>query len=321
MKALRPEPVAIRGLHKTYPNGTRAVAGIDLDVAPGEVFGLIGPNGAGKSTLLKLVSGLLRPDQGSVRCGNSEVAGDPRTAAHFVGLMPDPLGVYTDLSAAEYLEFFARLLELPRDEAGTRIRDVVDILELGPWLDYEVETLSAGWQRRLALGRILLCHTPVLLLDEPAAGLDVAARSELLALVRKLAGQDRTIIISSHILPELEQLADRFGIMHKGKWIPIRPDSPFFTRAELAHGLGEASWLLACAAPDRALSLIRGLDAVTHAEPGEQGITFHARDKEAASAALAAVVGAGIAVYRFEPRRTELNAFVLKTLTGESEAP
>ena len=228
-------------LHKRYPNGVEAVCGLSFELRRGEVLGLAGPNGAGKSTLLKLVAGLLKPASGKVEIMGEDVTGDPARAARLAALMPDPLGVYTDVSSREYLAFFARVFGWRGAEARRRVDEAAAILGLGPWMDSEVETLSAGWQRRLALGRALLADAPVMLLDEPAAGLDVGARADLLALVRRLAGEGRTMVVSSHILPELEDLADRFAVMVGGKWAQVSPGSDFFTRENLRAGLGGGS--------------------------------------------------------------------------------
>ena len=225
-----------RGLRKRYPNGVEAVRDLSLSVRRGEVLGLAGPNGAGKSTLLKLLAGLLRPESGAVVAEGADVTGSPERAALHVALMPDPLGVYTDVSSREYLEFFGRVFGLRGPALSRRVAEVAEELGLGPWLEAEVETLSAGWQRRLALGRTLLSDAPVLLLDEPAAGPDVGARADLLALVRRLASSGRTLVVSSHILPELQDLADRFAVMVQGRWAQVAPGKDFFTRDELRRG-------------------------------------------------------------------------------------
>ena len=306
--------VNVDSLHKRYPNGVEAVRGLSLEVPAGEVFGLVGPNGAGKSTLLKLIAGLLRPEQGCVRIAGHDVTGTPDVAACLVGLMPDPLGVYTDISCHEYLEFFGRILELPPRVLRERIDEAVAILELGPWMESEVETLSAGWQRRLALGRVLLSRVPVLLLDEPAAGLDVRARADLLTVVRRLAGTGRTVVISSHILPELQELADRFGILDKGRWLEVAPGQVYFRRSELTEGLGAASWELRCTAPEQARAALSARGFVVP-PPGPEGVLLvAAADATAASEALTVVVSAGVAVLAFRRRTTGLTDLVLRCL-------
>ncbi len=310
--------LVLEALNKHYPNGVEAVRNLSLTVSAGEVFGLVGPNGAGKSTLLKLIAGLLRPERGRVVLGGQEVTGNPALAAHNIGLMPDPLGVYTDISCREYLAFFGRVYGLHGAAFKAKLDEAVSLLGLGPWLDAEVETLSAGWQRRLALGRILLLDTALLLLDEPAAGLDIQARSELLAIVRTLAGTGRTVIISSHILPELEELATRFGIMNEGRWVEASPGRLFLSRDELKQGSGTRSWQIACSDPRAAQTAL----AATHATDSGIGagcVVFSATDERAAAACLAAVIAAGVLVTGFRQKDTGLSDIVLRVLEGEGK--
>jgi ABC-2 type transport system ATP-binding protein len=278
----------------------------------------VGPNGAGKTTLLKIISGLLFPEEGRVLCDGTEITSRPQAAARYVGLMPDPLGVYTDLSALEYLQFFGRILDLPPDRVDARIGEAVRLLELEPWLDEEVETLSAGWQRRLALGRILLADAPVLLLDEPAAGLDISSRSELLRLVKALAAGHRTIVISSHILPELQELADRFGIIKEGQWVSVDRSDVFFTREQLEGGFGVHQWSMRCDDVERARSALSRL-GLTPTDTSQAGLVFRAASEKEGASALAAVVSAGVAVYEFRQSGLDLSRMVLDVLSREEQ--
>ena len=307
--------LSIEGLGKRYPNGVEAVRSISLEVRRGEVFGLVGPNGAGKSTLLKLIAGLLCPERGSVRIDGHDVTGLPTEAARWIGLMPDPLGVYTDISCREYLQFFAKVHGLEGAKRTAQLDIAVNVLGLGPWMEAEVESLSAGWQRRLALGRMLLLDAPLLLLDEPAAGLDVRARAELLEIVRGLSQMGRTVIISSHILPELEELADRFGIMDQGRWVEVVSGRTFFDRAELKQGLGGCRWQILCSNPARAQQVLAASSIQK-----EAGVEFEARTDEEASACLRAVVQAGILVADFRRLDTGLADVVLRVLEGGRSA-
>ena len=308
----------VEGVRKRYPNGVEAVKSISLDVRPGEVFGLVGPNGAGKSTLLKLMAGLLRPEAGTVRVAERDLTGDPAAAARFIGLMPDPLGVYTDVSCREYLQFFAKIHGLEGAQMDRRIEETAETLELGPWMDEEVESLSAGWQRRLALGRMLLTEAPILLLDEPAAGLDVKARAELLEIVRGLAARGRTVVISSHILPELEELADRFGIMNQGKWVEIASGKTFFRRGELKGGLGGRRWRVLCGGGDAARRALEEANVKPTAIDG--GWEFEAGTDGEAAECLRKVVAAGAAVVDFRRMDTGLSDLVLRLLDAGGEA-
>ncbi len=317
MKAIQPTALILTEIRKTYPAGIEALQGVSLEVRPGEVFGLVGPNGAGKTTLLKVASGLLFPEAGAVFCGATEITRRPKQAAAFIGLMPDPLGVYTDVSAREYLDFFARLHGIPTGRIAAAVNSAVDILGLQPWLEDEVETLSAGWQRRLALGRVLLSDTPILLLDEPAAGLDVSARSELLGLVRKLAATGRTLVVSSHILPELQQLADRFAILNRGRWVTMASGQPFFTRGELQRGFSAAHWRLRCSRPADAARALARLEIGVTLE--DEILVIAAADDPAAARALKAVVDSGSAVYEFQRQQVELTELVLQVLQNANQ--
>jgi len=309
----------INSISKTYPNGVKAVKNLSIEIKAGEVFGLVGPNGAGKSTLLKVICGLLKADSGTVRYNGENITGDPQSAARFVGLMPDPLGVYTDITAHDYLEFFARVLAIPQNKMQFRIDQVVEELELKPWCNEEVETLSAGWQRRLALGRILLADMPVLLLDEPAAGLDVSARKELLDIVRRLAAGNRAIIISSHILPELEDLADRFGIIDAGEWKEVEHDKPFFTRKDLAIGLGVQTIMIRCADPASARAELQARTSVT-AEIDGTGIRVKVPGGDEQTAELISqICSTGNKIYEVRKINAGLNDVVLKVLSKEQK--
>ncbi len=305
----------INNVNKTYPGGTEAVRALSLCLEAGEVFGLVGPNGAGKSTLLKVVCGLLRAESGSVLYNGEDITGNPRSAARHIGLMPDPLGVYTDITAWDYLEFFARVFAIPEREKEPRIRGVIEELELEPWLSEEVETLSAGWQRRLALGRMLLADMPVLLLDEPAAGLDVSARKELLEIVRRLAEGKRTIMISSHILPELEDLADRFGIIDAGQWREIGDGQIFFTRHDLAKGSDVQEIVLRCSDPSKAREFIAG----RYDDAGVAGNGLRLRitgGDEKIAELVAGLCAKGVDIYELRRLNTGLSDMVLKVLEG-----
>lgn len=308
----------IKSVSKTYPNGVKAVRNLSMELKAGEVFGLVGPNGAGKSTLLKVICGLLKAETGSVLYKGEDITGNPQSAARYVGLMPDPLGVYTDITAHDYLEFFARVLAIPGNQKDERIGSVVDELELGPWLDEEVETLSAGWQRRLALGRILLADMPVLLLDEPAAGLDVSARKELLEIVRRLAAGNRAIIVSSHILPELEDLADRFGIIGAGEWKEISQGQVFFTRRDLLMGAGEQEITIRCSDMEKAKQILSGKFDGVSINDESLILTVSGGDSQTAEA-VDLLCSKNVRVYEVRRLHAGLSDIVLRVLSEVQE--
>ena len=208
--------VRTEGLVKRY-DGTLAVAGIDLSVEPGEIFGLVGPNGAGKTTTLRILATLLRPSAGEAEIAGWSVTRNPDQVRAVLGFMPDVFGVYDDMKVWEYLDFFARCYGIPAAGRRRMIADLLELVDLGDKRDQYVQTLSRGMQQRLCLAHALVHDPQILLLDEPASGLDPRARVELRELLRELRALGKTILISSHILPELEELCTSVAIVDRGQ--------------------------------------------------------------------------------------------------------
>ena len=208
--------VRTEGLVKRY-DGTLAVAGVDLSVDAGEIFGLVGPNGAGKTTILRMLATLLRPSAGEAEIAGWSVTRNPDQVRRVLGFMPDVFGVYDDMKVWEYLDFFARCYGIPAAGRRRMIGDLLDLVDLGDKRDQYVQTLSRGMQQRLCLAHALVHDPEVLLLDEPASGLDPRARVELRELLRELRSLGKTILISSHILPELEELCTSVAIIDRGQ--------------------------------------------------------------------------------------------------------
>jgi ABC-2 type transport system ATP-binding protein len=208
--------VRIDGLVKRY-NGTTAVAGLDLEVEPGEIFGLVGPNGAGKTTTLRILATLLDATSGDAEIAGASVRRHPKEVRRVLGFMPDVFGVYDDMKVWEYLDFFGRCYGLPADRRRRMIGDLLELVDLADKRDNYVQSLSRGMQQRLCLAHTLVHDPQVLLLDEPASGLDPRARVELRELLRELRALGKTILISSHILPELEELCTAVAIIDRGQ--------------------------------------------------------------------------------------------------------
>jgi ABC-2 type transport system ATP-binding protein len=208
--------VRTSGLVKRYP-GTVAVAGHDLDIDEGEIFGLVGPNGAGKTTTLRILATLLRPTSGEAEVAGISVTDNPDAVRRVLGFMPDVFGVYDDMKVWEYLDFFARCYGIPAARRRRMIGDLLDLVDLGDRRNAYVQGLSRGMQQRLCLAHTLVHDPQVLLLDEPASGLDPRARVELRELLRELRALGKTIVISSHILPELEELCTSVAIVDHGR--------------------------------------------------------------------------------------------------------
>jgi ABC-2 type transport system ATP-binding protein len=210
------EIVRTEGLVKRY-DGTLAVAGVDLSVGQGEIFGLVGPNGAGKTTTLRILSTLLLPSAGTAEIAGMSVTRNPDGVRRVIGFMPDAFGVYDDMKVWEYLDFFARCYGIGPAARRRMIGDLLELVDLGDKRDAYVQTLSRGMQQRLCLAHALVHDPLVLLLDEPASGLDPRARVELRELLRELRSLGKTIVISSHILPELEELCTSVAIVDRGQ--------------------------------------------------------------------------------------------------------
>lgn len=195
----------IKDVHKSY--GTiRALSGVDLDVGRGEVLALLGPNGAGKTTLVSIVAGLRRPDRGSVFVNGVDVIVRPQIARRQLGFAPQEIGIYPTLSVRDNLHFFGELAGLHRQRLRRRITEVAETFSLTNLLDRKGQSLSGGEARRLHTAMIVLHSPPLLLLDEPTAGVDVQTRNQLLQLIKSLAEQGSAVVYSTHYLHEVEQL-------------------------------------------------------------------------------------------------------------------
>jgi ABC-2 type transport system ATP-binding protein len=194
-----------------------AVDDLSFTIGKGEVFGFIGPNGAGKSTTIRFLATLLRPTSGEGRVAGHSVVDDPMSVRRVIGFMPDDFGVYDGMKVWEFLDFFAVAYEIPYTYRKKIIGEVLELLDLTHKRDDYVNGLSKGMKQRLCLAKTLVHDPPVLILDEPASGLDPRARLEMKALLNELRGMGKTILVSSHILSELADFCTSIGIIERGK--------------------------------------------------------------------------------------------------------
>jgi len=210
--------IETRGLTKYY-GPLAALTDLSLQIDEGEIFGFIGPNGAGKTTTMRILATLLEPTRGKALIDGLDVGKNGLKVRRVVGYMPDFMGVYDDLKVYEYLEFFAAAFGLDRSKRKAVIGDVLELTDLTVKRSSAVDGLSRGMQQRLQLARVLVHDPKVLILDEPASGLDPRARIEIRELLCELKRMGKTIMISSHILSELEEMCDNVGIIESGKLI------------------------------------------------------------------------------------------------------
>jgi ABC-2 type transport system ATP-binding protein len=210
--------IEIKGLTKQYGNLT-ALDELTLDIDEGAVFGFIGPNGAGKTTTMRLLTTLLKPTGGTAWVAGHSVTDDPRSVRRVIGYMPDFFGVYDDMKVWEYLDFFAACYDIPQSTRVGMVDDLLSLVDLGHKKEEFVENLSRGMKQRLCLARTLAHDPQVLILDEPASGLDPRARIEIRELLRELKHMGKTIFFSSHILSEVADVCTSIGIIEAGKLI------------------------------------------------------------------------------------------------------
>jgi len=290
-----------------------ALDDLSLEIHQGEAFGFIGPNGAGKSTSMKILAGLLRPDTGSATLDSLDVVRDSREVRQRVGYMPDFLGVYDDLTVDEYLQFFASAFKIGRAKRATLIGEILELTDLTAKRHAMVASLSRGMQQRLGIARVLIHDPKVLLLDEPASGLDPRARIEMRSLLVELRRMGKTIMVSSHILSELHEMCSSIGIIEQGKLLFAGKLEDAFARA----GSAERIHLRIEADADTALRAIEGDERVHSAKfineelvleltPGAHGHHF----------VFDRLHSAGVRIVSFTPREEKLEDVFLRLTMG-----
>ncbi len=205
----------VKGLRKEFGQ-LAAVKDLRFILAPGDIFGYIGPNGAGKTTTLRMLATLLEPTAGTAVINGVDIVKQPEAARPLIGFMPDFFGLYEGITVWEYLAFFSEAYGISRRERRQVIENVLELTDLTVKRDAYVETLSRGMQQRLCLAKTLLHDPLLLLLDEPASGLDPRARAELKELLKEIGAMGKIVIVSSHILPELSDFCNKIGIIEKG---------------------------------------------------------------------------------------------------------
>ncbi|MDX9910392.1 MAG: ABC transporter ATP-binding protein [Phycisphaerales bacterium] len=208
--------IELRGIRKNF-GALRAVDDLTLDIGAGEIFGFIGPNGAGKSTTMRIIAGLISPDAGTAKVDGLDVRTQGDDVRRILGYMPDFLGVYDDLTVDEYLQFFASAFGLERRKRRAVVDSVLELTDLTFKKHAMVSSLSRGMQQRLGVARVLIHDPKVLLLDEPASGLDPRARIEMRSLLTELGRMGKSLMVSSHILTELAEMCSSIGIIERGK--------------------------------------------------------------------------------------------------------
>ncbi len=228
--------ISARGVRRRFGQ-VEAVADIDLEAPSGEVTALVGPNGSGKTTLFLVLATLLVPDAGQVSVGGFDPVTEPDAVRALLGWSPDVFGVYDNLTTREYLEFFAAAYRLPKPQRRPRADELLETIHLTEYADSPVHVLSRGQKQRLGLARALVHHPTVLVLDEPASGLDPRSRVDLRELLRAQAAAGTTVLVSSHVLSDLQEVADRAVFIQGGRTVAdAQPGRPAVSPAQtVAH--------------------------------------------------------------------------------------
>jgi ABC-2 type transport system ATP-binding protein len=311
-----PHVIDIRNLRHAYKNHV-AVQNVSFTVSRQSIHGFVGPNGAGKTTTLKVLATLLRPQQGSVGVFGEDIVTARNSVRRKIGYMPDHFSMYRQMTVFEYLDFFGAAYGLSQSQRDKTIGDVLALTDMAGRKDDFIQGLSRGMQQRVSLARVLVHDPELLLLDEPASGLDPRARIELMEILMELRRLGKTVFISSHILSELAELCDGVTILDRGT---VKYTGSM--RGLIANDAGEGAYMLTLAAAHPpvidALQTLPGLRSILPPSDGiaEYAITFD-RDQLSTNAMLSSAIGAGAHVVSFTEDVKHLNeAFMDLTEPG-----
>ena len=289
--------IAVKDLTKAY-GGRLALDHVSFEVPEREIFGFVGPNGAGKTTTLRILAALLEPTGGRAFIDGADVTKEREKVHTRIGYMPDFFGVYDQLSVGEYLDFYAACYRQPKQQRQKIVDDLLALVGMTERKGQLVDTLSRGLKQRVCLARALVHDPAVLLLDEPASGLDPRARVEMREILKELQRMGKTIVISSHILPELTELCTMVGIIDHGRMRATGSVRDVIARLTSGRRLR----ITVIAGKEAAIEILEPLPAVKHVQAVNGTIEAeYEGDEVTASEILAKLTGAGIRVSSFTP--------------------
>ncbi len=304
-------------LHKRYGK-LHAVNDLNLRVPRGSVFGFVGPNGAGKTSTMRILTTLMLPTSGEAKVNGFSVLTQPREVRRSIGYMPDFFGVYDDMKVWEYLDFFAACYEIPESERPGLINDLLELVDLKHRRDDMVDKLSRGMKQRLCLARTLAHDPEVLILDEPASGLDPRARIEIRSLLVELAKMGKTIFFSSHILADVAEICTDIGIIEAGQMVAQGPIDEM-RRQLLPHRQIVITLLGQVAEAKEKLMLVKGVQEILDLkdEGGRKRIQVNFNGEDAGiSELLTALTSSGIPVMNFAEQTQDLEAVFMRATKG-----
>ncbi len=304
--------IEIQHLTKRYGQFT-ALNDLNMTIAKGTVFGFVGPNGAGKSTTMSILATLLSPTSGIAKVGGYDVTLHPKEVRKLIGYMPDFFGVYDNFKTTEYLDFYGASYGIPRAERQQMIPQLLELVNLTDKKDFYVDSLSRGMKQRLCLARCLVHDPELLILDEPASGLDPRARIEMREILKELKAMGKTIIISSHILPELAEMVDDIGVIEHGNLIAQGKVQDIQNRMRTNRILH----LRLMAQTNEAVSFLKDQAHVSMVLEDETGIHVHfsGQDEEQAEL-LGLLIAKGFPLISFSEAQTNLEDVFLEITKG-----
>ena len=293
-----------------------ALNALNLTVNKGDLFGFIGSNGAGKTTTLRILATFLAPSGGRAEVLGHDVVRDADAVRHVIGYMPDFFGVYKDMEVTEYLDFFGACYKIPSAQREKTVNDVLELVGLSEKRGAIIGALSRGMQQRLGLARVLIHDPQLLLLDEPASGLDPRARIEMMAILQELQRLGKTIIISSHILSELQTLCNRVAIIEKGKLIYSGPVQG--VRDQMSTGT--IYWVTVRDNQAQALELLKAREEVADAVPSDGQVKVTLKDHDTDPGFIAEVlVRGGLRITGLWEDELGLEEVFLRVTRGETQ--
>ncbi|MBT5926695.1 MAG: ABC transporter ATP-binding protein [Verrucomicrobia bacterium] len=293
-----------------------ALSMLDLTVNRGDLFGFIGSNGAGKTTTLRILATFLKPSSGQARVLGKNVVTEADAVRHIIGYMPDFFGVYKDMEVTEYLDFFGACYRIPSKQREKTVSDVLELVGLSEKKGALIGALSRGMQQRIGLARVLIHDPELLLLDEPASGLDPRARVEMMAILQELQRMGKTIIISSHILSELQSLCNRVAIIERGKLIYSGPVQGVKNQMETSLIV----WVKVGTDPDKAIGFLKTRSEVSEAEIVEDNIRITMASHDADVSVIAeTLVKNGIPIHGLKEEELGLEEVFMRMTRGETQ--
>ena len=288
-----------------------------MNITENSIFGFVGPNGAGKTTTMKIMAGLLKADSGSIFVNGEDILKNPKSIREKIGYMPDFFGVYDDLKVTEYMDFYAGMYYIPYADRPELIDNLLEIVDLSNKKDSYVDGLSRGMKQRLCLARSLIHDPDLLILDEPASGLDPRARVEMKEILKRLREMGKTIIISSHILPELAEMCSEVGIIDQGKLVTQGTVNDIMNRLQKKRVVR----IKTSSAVEQLIRILKEQASVKDITENADNIEFVFEGKnDDLTSILRNVIMNGIPIYSFSENEGNLEEIFMTVTGGEENA-